>query len=120
MPADAAAAWAAARKLDHATTFVDESHFMVTLRGCGECGQRFVHVFAEQIDWRDGEDPQWRALAPVSMAEAVGLAGLDAAALERAFSALSPPRPCLVSWWASDGEKSEYWAETPVPIMPHD
>ncbi len=49
---------------------VDEPHHSVTVLACPRCGQRFVKVFTETIDWQDGEDPQHWELMPISEGEA--------------------------------------------------
>jgi hypothetical protein len=49
---------------------VGESHFLVQLRRCVECGQQFVWIFGEAVDWKGGEDAQRREIVPVSGAEA--------------------------------------------------
>ena len=59
---------------------MDESHFSVGICACVHCGQQFLRVFCEQIDWVDGQDPQYFLTAPVSEDE-VGnlrmLSGVD-------------------------------------------
>jgi hypothetical protein len=66
---------------------VVESHFMVKIRSCRACGQRFLWVFAEQIDLVDGNDPQCWSVLPISPEEAEAMieAGedLDLDALSR-------------------------------------
>jgi hypothetical protein len=49
---------------------IDESHFMVKIRSCGACGQKFLWVFTEQIDPVDGNDPQCWSVLPISPEEA--------------------------------------------------
>jgi hypothetical protein len=45
--------------------FEHESHWSRALLRCRECGQRYVYEFYEEIDWADGEDPQYRTWVPV-------------------------------------------------------
>ncbi len=47
----------------------DESHFMANIRRCEACGQHFLTLFCERVDWADGDDPQTRVAAPVSAHE---------------------------------------------------
>jgi hypothetical protein len=49
---------------------VDDSHFVVSLRRCTDCGQAFVSIFTEFVDWSGGEDAQYRDVVPVTPAEA--------------------------------------------------
>lgn len=46
-------------------TFVKESHWWRYLLKCRECGQLYVYEFYEEIDWADGEDPQYVTWVPV-------------------------------------------------------
>lgn len=46
-------------------TFVDESHFSRWLVQCKECGQLYFKEFYEEIDWIDGDDPQYVTYVPV-------------------------------------------------------
>jgi len=46
-------------------TFADESHWWRYLLKCRECGQLYFFEFYEQIDWEDGEDPQYSTYIPV-------------------------------------------------------
>jgi hypothetical protein len=93
-PDDAGAAWNARAALVHDLTLVDESHFIVAIRRCGACHQRFISVFAETIDWTDGEDPQYRQLMPVNNDEIVLLAAAGAG-VESVFAKIGPDRRAL-------------------------
>jgi hypothetical protein len=46
-------------------TYVDESHLMRSLLSCRECGQLYFYEFYEEIDWKDGDDPQYQTYIPV-------------------------------------------------------
>jgi hypothetical protein len=46
-------------------TFVDESHLSRDLLKCKECGQLYFFEFYEEIDWEDGNDPQYSKYIPV-------------------------------------------------------
>jgi hypothetical protein len=113
------AAWDAHRGLEHARSFVEESHFGVSIRACRDCGQRYLHVFSERIDFAGGNDPQaWKVMA-VAPDEEAALAALDPDSVEGAVLRLSPRR-CLDVYHPSDGEKILRWTEGPGWIMPHD
>ena len=110
----------ARRRLAAGARLVDDSHFSVLLRVCGVCGQRFVDVFSERIDWQGGNDPQAWLLVPVSDDEANRLRGLDEASVEGAVLALSPKRRCLDEYWPSEGGRIVRFSQGPLMIMPHD
>lgn len=63
---DCLAAREAIRKAQHIAGLVDESHFIVSIRRCVRCGQHFLTMFCERIDWADGNDPQTRVAVHVS------------------------------------------------------
>jgi hypothetical protein len=50
-------------------TFVDESHLIRRLERCRKCGQLYFYEFTEEIDWLDGNDPQYRTWIPVQDAQ---------------------------------------------------
>ena len=72
-PAEPESAWKARRALTKDSDLVDESHFHVAIATCGHCGQRFVSVFTETIDWAAGDDPQDWTQLPITAAEAATL-----------------------------------------------
>ena len=94
-PESAEAAWEASRGFATRAELIDESHFHVTIRACGACGQAFVSVFTEMIDWTDGEDPQYWSLLPLTEAEATELIRRGAEVTERELNATGPGRRCL-------------------------
>jgi hypothetical protein len=46
-------------------TYVDESHLFRDLLKREECGQLYCFEFYEEIDWEDGNDPQYSTYIPV-------------------------------------------------------
>jgi hypothetical protein len=51
-------------------TLVDDSHDVRSIKKCRDCGQLYLYEFHEEIDWINGEDPQYRSLTPLrSIAE---------------------------------------------------
>ncbi len=118
-PEDAQAAWEADKALAPVSVLVDESHFRVTLRACEACSQRFVCVFAETVDWVDGEDPQSWSRMPVSLEEAVALVG-PADAYEGRLYALGAKRKSLRRDFPKGAaEPKAFWTES-FTIGPHD
>lgn len=85
-------------------TFVDDNHWTRYLLRCRECGQRYVYEFYEEIDWADGEDPQYCTWIPVETAAEI-----------QAVTATGPGelagfRPCLRKDWPKGATApSVYW-----------
>ena len=46
-------------------TFVEESHWWRYLLKCRECGQLYFFEFLEEVDWVDGDDPQFCTWIPI-------------------------------------------------------
>ena len=82
---DCLAAREAIRKAEHIVMLVDESHFGVPILRCVRCGQHFLSLFCERVDWADSDDPQTRVVVPVSEDEARRLQVANVAADENAI-----------------------------------
>lgn len=117
-PEDADAAWDARGRLVHELRLVDDSHFIVGIRRCDACHQRFLTVFSETIDWNAGEDPQYRQLLPVDADEIVRLAAAGAA-VESLFPTLGVGRRALHRDFPSSGAITCVW-RTGLIAVPHD
>lgn len=63
---DSLAAREAIRKTKRIAELVDESHFGVSIARCVRCGQHFLSLFCERVDWADSDDPQTVVAVPVS------------------------------------------------------
>jgi hypothetical protein len=87
---DARAALQAIRKGRRIAELADESHFHAAVSRCESCGQRFLTLFCECVDWADGEDPQTWIAAPVSEDEAQQLLAANIAADENAMLRIVP------------------------------
>ena len=87
-------------------TFVDESHLERDLLKCKECGQLYFFEFYEEIDWEDGDDPQYWTYIPVET-------GAEIEMLKKA----SPPKlleylPQLRRDWPKGAKSPKtYWAK---------
>lgn len=46
-------------------TFVDDSHMTRMLLRCKQCGQLYFYEFYEVIDWKEGNDSQYRTYFPI-------------------------------------------------------
>jgi len=89
-------------------SLVDHSHFWVDVRRCECCGQRFLTVFHEIVDWDNGDDDHTWLAVPVTGAEVRRLETLghpvsegDISAVEwsRRYLMDSVPSGCV---WRSD------------------
>jgi hypothetical protein len=118
-PEEAAEAFAKLRKLRATAVLADESHFHASILACGRCHQRVVAVFTEVIDWQDGDDPQFWAFLPVTMAEALALAKLPAEGLEAALNSLPADRKSLV-WSSPSGASAKVHWGRGMHVGPHD
>ena len=54
----------------HDQNLLDDSHNDVALFTCETCGQRFLHVFTEFINWSGGNDSQYWDVVPITDEEA--------------------------------------------------
>jgi hypothetical protein len=50
---------------DLVDTYADKSHLLRYLLKCRECGQLYFYEWYEEIDWVDGNDPQYSTYIPV-------------------------------------------------------
>ncbi|MGZ6143595.1 MAG: hypothetical protein ACXWLM_09655 [Myxococcales bacterium] len=94
-PGSADAAWAARSSLERAAELVDESHFIVAILACPACGQRFLSVFTETVDWADGDDPQHWTMFPIAAGESEALIRRGASLDEAALATLAHGRKSL-------------------------
>ncbi len=49
---------------------ISDSHYGVSVRQCANCGQRFIAIFTEFVDWSGGDDAQYFDIVPVTPEEA--------------------------------------------------
>lgn len=111
-------AWQRLCKLQTRTSLIDESHYAISLRQCSICGQSFVSVFTETVDWADGEDHQYRTVMPLMEQEAGELES-SVTNIERVLESLAPQRKTLRSDFAKGKGIARYWSHG-IAIGPHD
>ncbi|MDI2129570.1 hypothetical protein [Yinghuangia seranimata] len=87
---------------------VEDSHFGVSVRVCPSCGQRFVVIFTEFVDWSGGDDAQYFDIVPVTEDEAAAVVAGNGADLA-ALGALGAGRRRLSSGWPTGGVKTISW-----------
>jgi len=66
---DAPAAFKIVCKVPIAERLIDESHYIVLIRQCLHCSQRYLQMTTETVDWADGEDPIYRTIVPIDQGE---------------------------------------------------
>lgn len=115
-PESAEDAYDASRELQTTMILVEESHYIVRVVGCGSCGQRFLTVFTELIDWEDGEDPCSRRRLPLTERQSQMLWKDPPPHL---LTAIAPTRKCLAFDWPKHGDRQIFWARG-LQIGPHD
>lgn len=102
---DAEAAWANYGRLLIDAAVIDDSHFIVQLRRCPECAQRFMWIFTEFVDWDNGQDAQHRQILPVTEVEARAVARRGAGVELAWLGSLGRGRRYLRVDWPSDQPK---------------
>jgi hypothetical protein len=119
-PDSADRAWMARRILKHETDLVDESHFHVMIVACGSCGQRFVSVFTEIVDWADADDSQFWQHMPLTQDESGKLAAVEEERIEDSLQSIGSDRRSLKHDYAKGFAKPiDYWG-TGITVGYHD
>jgi hypothetical protein len=107
--AEATAAFVHAGGLVTDRAVVDDSHFIVSLRRCSACGQAFVSIFTEFVDWSGGDDAQYRDVVPVTPDEVGTLLDQGERLDLRFLGSLGEGRRRLSGDWPSGGAKRVNW-----------
>jgi hypothetical protein len=115
---DAAVAWGASQHTRRAS-IVDESHFSIRTSAC-HCGQRFVVVFTERIDWAGGEDDQTWILLPIDADEEQRITRAGEGGAHGAITELGRERRFLVRSHPTGEGLSVWWRNGGLSIGPHD
>ena len=118
---DCLAAREAIRKAARIAELADESHFGASISRCAGCGQHFLTMFCERIDWADGDDPQTWVAVPVSGDEAQRLQSANVAADESAIlGIIAGERRFLFHDTPKGGAGTLAWMTRPLFIPAHD
>lgn len=118
-PSAADAAWNARDGLRLTAELIDESHYHVMIRACPQCGQRFLSVFTERIDWTDGDDAQHWTVVPITKREAAKLTRRGSALTDIEINSVGSNRRSLVRNYPTGGGPCEFWG-TGIIVNPHD
>jgi hypothetical protein len=88
---------------DQVKTYTEDSHFSRRLVKCKDCGQLYLKEFYEEIDWIDGEDPQYSTFIPVrNEEEAEIISKVNLFEFQTFY-------PSLKSDYPKEGPKRTYW-----------
>ena len=118
---DGLAAREAIRKAQHIAELVGESHFGVSILRCVRCGQHFLSMFCERVDWADGDDPQTRVVVPIGEDEARGLQTANIAADENIIlEIVANERRFLCHDMPKGAAETLAWKTRPLFIPGHD
>ncbi|MEM8982267.1 MAG: hypothetical protein AAGC71_04520 [Pseudomonadota bacterium] len=115
---DAVSAWSLIKSVPIETYLIDESHYIVSLRRCSACGQGYLQVTTETVDWDNGDDPIFRTIVPLSEMEQRRLLR-DQPPSELDLLRIGAQRPSLWYDHASGEEASVYWGRG-MRVGPHD
>ena len=115
---EASGAWKAVTSTPIEAHLIDESHYMVSVRACPSCSQRYLQVTTEIVDWKDGEDPIYRTIIPIDDAERARLIASKPLDI-RVIEAVGAGRRSLKYDWPKGQDPSTYWS-TGVHVGVHD
>ena len=117
--ADAEAMDKARVKFARIARLVDESHFDISILACPACGQHWVSIFTEWIDWQDGDDPQYISELPVTEKESKMLIA-GGKEIEKKVELLGRKRRHLRVDHPKGGPRRIGWSDFALLIGPHD
>lgn len=88
---------------DFVHTYFEDEHLKRRLVKCKQCDQLYLKEFYEEIDWADGEDPQYVTYVPVKdRAEAEQI-------LQEGRESLQSCTPSLHCDWPKNEDKKIFW-----------
>lgn len=112
-------AWAWFRDgTDTTHTVVDDSHFIVSVRRCRACGQPFLSVFTEFVDWTGGDDAQYRDIVPVTADEVEELLRYGETVDPGWLGSLGRDRRRLSTDWPTGGAFRVGWRRGGFTVRP--
>jgi hypothetical protein len=117
-PASADVAWEMQQQLRLDRTLIDDAHYRVLVLACEACGQRYLHVFSEIIDWISSEDPQERTRLPITVEEMEALCALPNPS-PHDLQSIGSRRKSLRYSWPKGSAAVRFWSRGLV-VYPHD
>ena len=112
-------AWEAVTSIPIEVQLIDESHYIVSIRACPFCSQRYLQVTTEVVDWEDGEDPIYRTIVPIDNAERARLTTTSKSLDTSVIEAVGVGKRSLKYAWPKGQEPTTYWG-TGVHVGVHD
>ena len=101
-------------------TLVDESHYIAKILRCDRCGQQFLRLSYEMIDWNDGDDSQSWVSMIITQQQAEQLRAIAGPAFERDLSAMELEGRQLVASYPCGGGSSRQWKTGRLSWFRHD
>jgi hypothetical protein len=111
-------AWEAVKSIPIEARLIDESHYIVIVRACPSCSQRYLQVTTETVDWENGEDPIHRTIVPIDDGERANLTA-GAPPDTDIIEGVGMGRQSLEYDWPKDRKPDVYWS-TGVYVGVHD
>jgi hypothetical protein len=74
------------------------------------CGQRFVAIFTETVDWADGQDPQEWSVLPLTSDEVSRLMAMDPASVEASLYTFGMGRRSFLWRNPKGGPETAEWS----------
>lgn len=110
--------FASALKLER--EIIDESHYRATVASCLRCGQHYIHLMTEEIDWSGGDDAIRLQRMPITNTEAAEFRALvETKAEARMYALGQDQRKCWVRDAPTGGPETTRFAKGLYP-SPHD
>jgi hypothetical protein len=88
---------------------IGDSHYGVSVRVCDSCGQQFVAIFTEFVDWTGGDDAQYFEVVPVTPEEADEVIAAGENVTTRRLGELGEGRKHLSDHWPTGGPQEIFW-----------
>lgn len=107
------------RNLPTDVHLIDESHYGIRVQRC-RCGQRYLHVFYELIDWENGDDSQATVTFALSATEG---ASWSASSPPEERDVLDLPERRQLVWVRPRGDRTDggyAWIDGAIFFFPHE
>jgi hypothetical protein len=114
----ASEAWDAVTRVPIEAYLIDESHYIVSIRACPSCSQRYLQLTTERVDLEDGEDPIFRTIVPIDEEESARLRAVTPPGTD-IIESVGIGRRSLKYDWPKGTEPVVYWGAG-VHVGEHD
>lgn len=96
---------------------IADSHFDLRIGRCGNCGQHYVEIFTEFLNWGGRDDSQYGDTLPVSDQEAATFLAQGSNVDLRQIQELGEHRLRLKWDWPAEENQQHNYAIGIIPIM---